>query len=109
MSALPSALSPESQVAPPGALCQHVPARAAPCRRCSRREPQDMEGTAEGQARDVFNEKPSLEDVLAAEEGAQGAVLPRGAIMHTNRVRRQPSCCGGMAYPALLRPCHPPP
>ncbi len=74
-----------------------------------RREPKDVEvdaaaaGGAEGGAaaaaagagRDVFNEKPSLEDVLAAEEQAGSAVvLPRGVTIHTTRVRR-----GGRTMP----------
>ena len=39
--------------------------------------------------RDVFNEKPTLEEVGAAVEGAGGAeeveVLPRGAVIHTTK------------------------
>jgi hypothetical protein len=38
--------------------------------------------------RDVFNEKPSLEDMLEGEEGGGATiVLPRGVTIHTNRVR----------------------
>lgn len=38
--------------------------------------------------RDVFNEKPSLEDMIAAEGEAGGAavVLPRGVVIHTTKV-----------------------
>ncbi|KAJ9519253.1 hypothetical protein QJQ45_017913 [Haematococcus lacustris] len=37
-------------------------------------------------ARDVFNEKPSLEDMMAAEGEAGGPlVLPRGVIIHTTK------------------------
>jgi hypothetical protein len=39
--------------------------------------------------RDVFNEKPSTEELLAAEVGANSA-LPRGACVHTTKVRRDP-------------------
>jgi hypothetical protein len=37
--------------------------------------------------RDVFNEKPSSDDIVPADNGAanQGATLPRGAIIHTTR------------------------
>jgi hypothetical protein len=35
--------------------------------------------------RDVFNEKPSTEELLAAEAGATSA-LPRGACVHTTKV-----------------------
>jgi hypothetical protein len=39
--------------------------------------------------RDVFNEKPSTEELLAAEVGATSA-LPRGACVHTTKVRQDP-------------------
>jgi hypothetical protein len=41
--------------------------------------------------RDVFNEKPSLEDMIAAEGEAGGAalVLPRGVTIHTTKVSEQ--------------------
>ena len=38
--------------------------------------------------RDVFNEKPTVEEMLAAEGGAAAEaanVLPRGAVMHTTK------------------------
>jgi hypothetical protein len=38
--------------------------------------------------RDVFNEKPSTEELLAAEAGATSA-LPRGACIHTTKVGAQ--------------------
>ncbi|WIA40575.1 hypothetical protein OEZ86_013916 [Tetradesmus obliquus] len=48
----------------------------------SRREPADAEDASMG--RDVFNEKPSTEELLAAEAGATSA-LPRGACIHTTK------------------------
>lgn len=49
------------------------------------REPEDTEEASTG--RDVFNEKPSSDDIVPADNGAanQGATLPRGAIIHTTR------------------------
>jgi hypothetical protein len=44
--------------------------------------------------RDVFNEKPSTEELLAADGGGAGAsALPRGAVLHTTKVRRLASLC----------------
>jgi hypothetical protein len=38
--------------------------------------------------RDVFNEKPSTEELLAADAAGVGASsLPRGAVLHTTKVR----------------------
>jgi len=38
--------------------------------------------------RDVFNEKPSTEELLAADgAGAGASALPRGAVLHTTKVR----------------------
>lgn len=37
--------------------------------------------------RDVFNEKPSTEELLAADAAGVGAsLLPRGAVLHTTKV-----------------------
>eukprot|EP00879_Flechtneria_rotunda_P011496 GHRR01012009.1.p2 GENE.GHRR01012009.1~~GHRR01012009.1.p2 ORF type:complete len:245 (+),score=72.74 GHRR01012009.1:4647-5381(+) len=50
----------------------------------TRREPADAEDAAAG--RDVFNEKPSTEELLAADgAGAGASALPRGACMHTTK------------------------
>eukprot|EP00195_Chlamydomonas_chlamydogama_P017111 CAMPEP_0202896044 /NCGR_PEP_ID=MMETSP1392-20130828/5126_1 /ASSEMBLY_ACC=CAM_ASM_000868 /TAXON_ID=225041 /ORGANISM="Chlamydomonas chlamydogama, Strain SAG 11-48b" /LENGTH=643 /DNA_ID=CAMNT_0049581267 /DNA_START=76 /DNA_END=2003 /DNA_ORIENTATION=+ len=51
----------------------------------SKREPQDAEDVKLG--RDVFNEKPALEDMLSADidTGSSSALLPRGVILHTTR------------------------
>jgi hypothetical protein len=39
--------------------------------------------------RDVFNEKPSTEELLAADAAGVGASsLPRAAVMHTTKVSR---------------------
>ena len=39
-----------------------------------------------GACRDVFNEKPAADDILAAEEaGEGGGELPRGAVLHTTK------------------------
>jgi hypothetical protein len=68
---------------------------------CSRREPKDVEEGAEGggTGRDVFNEKPSLEDIMAADEGpGHAAVLPRGVTIHTNRVCILVDVCVNLHY-----------
>eukprot|EP00878_Enallax_costatus_P002186 GHUV01002357.1.p1 GENE.GHUV01002357.1~~GHUV01002357.1.p1 ORF type:complete len:625 (+),score=138.92 GHUV01002357.1:201-2075(+) len=50
----------------------------------TRREPADAEDAATG--RDVFNEKPSTEELLAADAVGGGAsALPRGAVLHTTK------------------------
>uniref|UniRef100_A0A7S3QTC1 peptidylprolyl isomerase n=1 Tax=Dunaliella tertiolecta TaxID=3047 RepID=A0A7S3QTC1_DUNTE len=59
----------------------------------SKREPKDVEEAEGAEAaaaavggRDVFNEKPSLEDILTAEgEAGDALVLPRGITIHTNK------------------------
>jgi len=53
----------------------------------SRREPAELEegGDAAAGGRDVFNEKPSLEDIMAAEAETPAAVLPRGVVIHTTK------------------------
>ncbi|KAF6258211.1 hypothetical protein COO60DRAFT_1295463 [Scenedesmus sp. NREL 46B-D3] len=48
----------------------------------TKREPADAEDASMG--RDVFNEKPSTDELLAAEAGATSA-LPRGACVHTTK------------------------
>ena len=58
----------------------------------SRHEPRDEAETG-GAGRDVFNEKPKAEDIMAARalegeaDGAGGGAtsLPRGAVLHTNK------------------------
>jgi hypothetical protein len=41
--------------------------------------------------RDVFNEKPSTEELLAVDAAGGGAsLLPRGAVLHTTKVRGGP-------------------
>lgn len=37
--------------------------------------------------RDVFNEKPSTEELLAAEGAGAASALPRGALLHTTKVK----------------------
>lgn len=50
----------------------------------TRREPADAEDATMG--RDVFNEKPSTEELLAADAAGGGAsLLPRGAVLHTTK------------------------
>ncbi|GAX76906.1 hypothetical protein CEUSTIGMA_g4352.t1 [Chlamydomonas eustigma] len=50
----------------------------------TKREPQEVEDATLG--RDVFNERPALEDLMAAEtDTASIVVLPRGAILHTTK------------------------
>eukprot|EP00775_Hariotina_reticulata_P004271 gene4271-4523_t len=50
----------------------------------TRREPADADDAATG--RDVFNEKPSTEELLAADgAGAGASALPRGAVLHTTK------------------------
>lgn len=49
----------------------------------SRREPGDVSDTGEPQDRDVFNEKPSKEEAMAATENATVQRLYEKAIIHT--------------------------
>lgn len=49
----------------------------------TKREPQEAEDATMG--RDVFNEKPAAEDMMAEDNDHPVVVLPRGAILHTNR------------------------
>lgn len=58
--------------------------------------------------RDVFNEKPSTEELLAADAAGVGASsLPRAAVMHTTKVRMRLSPDGPRhALPASLPACY---
>lgn len=50
----------------------------------TRREPADVEDSAVG--RDVFNERPVGEELLALDDGgAAGTLLPRGVVLHTTK------------------------
>ncbi|KAI8471687.1 MAG: putative cyclophilin (cyp-15) [Monoraphidium minutum] len=52
----------------------------------TRREPADAEDAAAG--RDVFNEKPNTEEMMAVDGGGPAASsLPRGVVLHTTKAR----------------------
>jgi hypothetical protein len=56
--------------------------------------------------RDVFNEKPSTEEQLAADAAGVGASsLPRGAVLHTTKVRHKPCCRRQCLWSCCLHCC----